>query len=81
MKLVLKLALIFLFSAVNSFSQDRREIGNLVMEGIPEEIPSYIEESYERYSNVRGTSFEDWDFASGGMYVTTRTGEVTQVYY
>lgn len=81
MKLVFKIALIFLLSVVNSFAQDRREIGNLVMEGIPEEIPSYIEESYERYSNVRGTSFEDWDYASDGMYVTTRAGEVTQVFY
>ena len=80
----MKIFSVIIFSLLVTFpliSQDRREVGNLVMEGIPEQIPSDIEERYNRYSNMRSAAFEDWDYYGEGVYITTRFGDVTQVHY
>lgn len=81
MKIFAKICLLFIVSASLLNGQDRREVGNLVMEGIPEVIPSSIEERYEQYSNMNSASFEDWNYRSGGIFTTSRAGEVTQVFY
>ncbi len=73
------LTLIILLVSFDLYSQ-RREVGNLVLENIPVEIPPSIEERYNQYSNMRSAAFEDWDYYSEGVYITTRFGEVTQVF-
>ncbi len=51
--------------------------GNLVMEGIPD-IPAEISERRRQYSNFRGHGFSDW--TEGGILISTRFGEVSQVH-
>jgi len=56
---------------------DRVEIGNLVMEGIPE-IPSEVKARLRQYQNVRGHGFQDW--TENGILISTRFGEVSQIH-
>jgi dipeptidyl aminopeptidase/acylaminoacyl peptidase len=81
MKIILRLCIVYFISSCFVLAQDRREMGNLVIEGIPEVIPPSIEERYEQYSNMNSAAFEDWNYRSGGIFTTTRAGEVTQVFY
>lgn len=55
----------------------RREVGNLVYEGVPE-TPAKLRESLRRYQNVRPAGFEGW--SRGGLLVRTRFGETSQVH-
>ena len=57
----LKLAALSFVLFMSSFaiSQDRREIGNLIMEDIPI-IPDDIKERISQYQNTRSASFADW---------------------
>ena len=54
---------------------DRVEVGNLVMEGIPE-IPNEVKTRLRQYQNVRGHGFQDW--TENGILISTRFGEVSQ---
>lgn len=54
--------------------------GNLVMEDIPT-IPRSIIADLNRYQNTRGAGFRGWDNDGGGIYISTRFGEVSQVHY
>ncbi|MCA9750728.1 MAG: S9 family peptidase [Gemmatimonadetes bacterium] len=56
-----------------------REVGQLVLDGIPE-IPDRIVEKMNQYANVRGHSFAAWDPA-GGIVIATRFGETTQLHH
>ncbi|MEL6694363.1 MAG: S9 family peptidase, partial [Pseudomonadota bacterium] len=56
---------------------ERVEVGQLVMEGIPD-IPADIKERLRQYQNVRGHGFRDW--TNDGILITTRFGEVSQVH-
>ena len=55
----------------------RVEVGNLVMEGIPE-IPGTVKERLRQYQNVRGHGFQDW--TDDGILISTRFGEVSQIH-
>jgi dipeptidyl aminopeptidase/acylaminoacyl peptidase len=58
----------------------RRELGNLVLDGLPD-LPPRIAERTNQYQNTRGARLLDWDPAGKGMLVATRFGEVPQVHY
>lgn len=53
--------------------------GNLVMENIPE-IPAAVVERLQQYSNIRSAGFSDFA-PDGGIYITTRFGETTQIHH
>ncbi|UCF04012.1 MAG: S9 family peptidase [bacterium] len=59
---------------------ERREIGNLVIEGIPE-IPERIKERMLQYQNTRSASFSGWDNKGTGIFISTRFGETSQIHY
>ena len=71
--------LVFVF-CLPSFSQERREKGNLVIEGIPE-IPDVILERMMQYQNTRSVSLHDWVPSKGGLLISTRFGETKQIHY
>ncbi|MEM1390420.1 MAG: prolyl oligopeptidase family serine peptidase [Pseudomonadota bacterium] len=58
-------------------TDERITEGNLVKESIPE-IPDEIRERLRQYSNFRGHGFSDW--TQGGIFISTRFGEVGQVH-
>ncbi|XBQ17256.1 MAG: S9 family peptidase [Oceanicaulis sp.] len=53
--------------------------GNLVMENIPE-IPAAVRDRLQQYSNIRSAGFSDFA-PDGGIYITTRFGETTQIHH
>lgn len=57
---------------------ERVQQGNLIMEGIPE-IPESVADRIEQYQNTRPVAFRDWG-PDGGMLITTRFGETSQVH-
>lgn len=59
---------------------DRRELGNLVIEGIPE-IPLRIVERMLQYQNTRAALLHDWDPSGSGILISTRFGETTQLHH
>ena len=59
---------------------DVREIGELVLDGIPE-IPSRIVEKTRQYQNVRPAAFSAWAPDGHGLYVLTRFAESAQVHH
>lgn len=56
-----------------------REIGNLVLDGVPD-IPTRIKERSAQYQNMRSASFVDWH-PTKGMLIATRFGETSQLHY
>ncbi len=70
------LSIIF-FSSSQTFSQvERKEVGNLVMENIPE-IPQPLKDRIFQYQNTRSASLQDW-LHDGGILISTRFGETAQ---
>lgn len=61
------------------FSQSR-EIGNLVIDGIPD-IPPRIAERMNQYQNVRAAAFLDWNPNGPGILISTRFAETSQIHY
>jgi len=59
---------------------DRREIGNLVLENIPE-IPQELQDKYQQYQNVRAAGFQGWDAKGEGIFISTRFAETGQIHY
>jgi len=53
--------------------------GNLVMENIPE-IPTAVRDRLQQYANTRSAGFSDFA-PDGGIYITTRFGETTQIHH
>ncbi|MCG8504490.1 MAG: hypothetical protein MI755_07790, partial [Sphingomonadales bacterium] len=58
---------------------ERRQIGPLVVENVPV-VPPDLARRLKQYGNTRSASFEDWDPATGGLYISTRFGETTQIH-
>lgn len=58
---------------------EKREIGNLVIEGIPE-IPKQLSEKLNQYQNTREAFIVDWLADGTAMLILTRFGESTQVH-
>ncbi len=56
---------------------EKREIGNLVVEGIPE-IPKEINHTLQQYQNTREASLVGWINQGEHLVVSTRFGESTQ---
>ncbi|MFN3212094.1 MAG: S9 family peptidase [Henriciella sp.] len=63
--------------AQDAAKSERVEVGQLVMEGIPE-IPAGVKERLRQYQNVRGHGFQDW--TQDGILISTRFGEVSQIH-
>lgn len=59
---------------------ERREEGNLVIEGIPD-IPQRIIDRMIQYQNTRSASLRGWDPVDGGIIISTRFGETSQIHY
>ncbi len=57
---------------------ERREMGNLVMEGIPE-IPREVKEGLRQYAATRSARFSGW-LPRGGVLISTRFGETSQLH-
>lgn len=55
----------------------KKEIGNLVIEGIPE-IPIELSDRLDQYQNIREATLIDWLPDGQGMLIATRFGESTQ---
>ncbi len=75
-------SLALLAAAGPAFAQDGPERvtqGNLVMENIPE-IPDSVVERLQQYANIRSAGFSDFA-PDGGIYITTRFGETTQIHH
>ena len=62
------------------FSQQRKEIGNLSMEGIPE-IPNNLFEQLNKFTNVRAGIFCDWGPGGKGVIISTRFADVAQLHF
>lgn len=68
----------FIFSGISSFPQvERRELGNLVIENIPE-IPQQLKDRIFQYQSTRSASFQDWLHNDEGILISTRFGETAQ---
>jgi dipeptidyl aminopeptidase/acylaminoacyl peptidase len=74
-KLIILVSLIMIYR--NSIGQERREIGNLVLEGIPK-TPIEIKIRLQQYQNTRSANIEDWLPGGKGMLITTRFGNTRQ---
>jgi len=57
---------------------DVREVGQLVLDGVPD-IPERIVEKMRQYQNVRPAALADWA-PDGGVLVLTRFGDAPQVH-
>lgn len=57
---------------------ERREVGTLVYDGIPE-IPASLRPQIQRYRNARSAFFEDW-MSDGSMLISTRFGDTAQIH-
>ncbi len=73
-------ALAALAAASGAHAQEAERIteGNLVMENIPE-IPAEVTERLRQYQNMRGHAFQGFD-RQGGIYISTRFGETSQIH-
>lgn len=72
--------LIILLPTVLLFSQvERKEIGNLVIENIPD-IPQTLKDKIFQYQNTRSASFQDWLHNDEGILISTRFGETSQIH-
>jgi len=72
--------LLLVATAFTSAEVNRKEIGNLVIENIPE-IPASLQERLEQYQNVRSAGFAGWANDSKGVYILTRFSETAQVHF
>ena len=75
----MKKILLFLILSNLIYSQDRREIGNLIMEDVPE-IPQEVEDRSRQYRNTRSASCRSWLRDGSGMIIGTRFGETSQLH-
>ncbi len=73
--------LLLIFSVLSqiAFSQPR-ELGSLVIDGIPD-IPPRIVERMNQYQNVRSASFQGWNPNGLGILISTRFGETSQIHF
>lgn len=72
--------IIFIIPFLYTYGQvERRELGNLVIEDIPE-IPQRIIEKVFQYQNTRAAGFIGWLPDNSGMLIATRFGETAQVH-
>ncbi len=70
----------FLASPLLGADVTRRELGQLVMEGIPE-IPAEVAERTLQYQAARAAQAVGWAADGNGLFITTRFGETSQVHF
>lgn len=79
--IVLVLGVCFAWGSLGVASDvPRREMGQLVMEGIPE-IPAPVAERTLQYQSTRSAGLMDWAPHGEGMFIGTRFGETLQIHY
>jgi dipeptidyl aminopeptidase/acylaminoacyl peptidase len=78
--IVFFLAAYSLFSAEPQTQTAVREMGNLILDGIPD-IPSRIAERMNQYQSVRSASLTDWDPSGNGILISTRFANTTQIHH
>ena len=61
------------------YAQDRREVGNMILEDVPV-IPEEITSRIQQYQNTRSASFADWMPDDQGMLISTRFGNTSQLH-
>lgn len=61
-------------------ADERRELGNLTLEGVPE-IPSSIRDRLRQYQHTRRAALRGWHPSGEGIIVSTRFGETSQVHW
>lgn len=61
----------------DTLAQDRREVGNLILEDIPE-VSEDIRNRIQQYQNIRSASFQDWLPHDKGILITTRFSNTNQ---
>lgn len=66
-------------AAATASAVDRREVGALILEDIPE-IPAELTERLLQYQNMRGASLADWLPDGEGLLIRTRFAETTQLH-
>lgn len=76
------LAILFIISVIlpglSLLAQvEKKEIGNLVIENIPE-IPQQLKDRIFQYQSTRSASFQDWLHNDEGILISTRFGETVQ---
>lgn len=77
----LKISLLFLLISASLFAQvERKEKGNLVIEGIPD-IPQRIIEKMNQYQNTRSAGLSGWLPNGEGILISTRFGETAQIHH
>ncbi|MCS7052424.1 MAG: S9 family peptidase [Ignavibacterium sp.] len=81
MKNLISALLIVLSFSFIGLSQEvqRKELGNLVIENIPE-IPQRIKDRMFQYQSTRAASFQDWLHNDKGILISTRFGETNQIH-
>ena len=80
MKLRIPLSIgLLLFMILAAVGQERKEIGNLVLEGVPE-IPEAIQTRIQQYQNTRSASLADWMPNGEGVMIATRFSNTTQLH-
>ncbi|HEX8425718.1 S9 family peptidase [Hymenobacter sp.] len=79
-KYLLSIGLLAALSAPIKAQDNRKEIGNLVVDGIPA-LPADMLERVDQYQNVRGAGFADWDRDGKGLFISTRFAEVPQIHH
>ena len=72
--------IIFLFIFFDTvFSNENKQVGNLIMESVPN-IPLDISEQSRKYRNTRSASCRSWLRDGSGMIIGTRFGETSQLH-
>lgn len=77
LKVITVFLLIFIVQLTNA--QDRREVGNMVLEDVPE-TPKEITSRIQQYQSTRSASFADWLPNDAGMLISTRFGNTSQLH-
>jgi dipeptidyl aminopeptidase/acylaminoacyl peptidase len=66
--------------ATSAHAQARREVGNLILDGVPE-VPKRIGDRMVQYLSARGAALQDWDPDGRGLLISTRFGDTAQVHH
>ena len=79
-----KYSVLFLLAALvmdapTALAVDRREVGPLVFEDVPD-IPEAIVERQRQYQNSRSARVVDWHPQGEGLLIATRFGDATQLH-
>jgi dipeptidyl aminopeptidase/acylaminoacyl peptidase len=76
----IRLILLLIIIARPLFAQvEKKEIGNLLMEGIPE-IPASVMERMNQYQNTRSANFNSWSPDGKSILISTRFAETSQLH-